>query len=64
MLPLPGASTSSRRPPGRAPPRSSAAARPSATRPRPERSTQAAAPLAADELQDDHRAVIKDVLPT
>ncbi|MEV4428706.1 S1C family serine protease [Streptomyces sp. R-07] len=30
----------------------------------PERSTQAAAPLAANELQDDYRAVIKNVLPS
>ncbi|MGW6568375.1 S1C family serine protease [Streptomyces sp. NPDC054975] len=29
-----------------------------------ERSTQAAAPLVANELQDDYRAVIKDVLPS
>ncbi|WP_318211310.1 MULTISPECIES: S1C family serine protease [unclassified Streptomyces] len=32
--------------------------------PAPERSTQAAAPLAANELQDDYRAVIKNVLPS
>ncbi|KQX13114.1 signal protein PDZ [Streptomyces sp. Root431] len=32
--------------------------------PAPERSTQAAAPLAANELEDDYRAVIKDVLPS
>ncbi|MGW6396370.1 S1C family serine protease [Streptomyces sp. NPDC055103] len=32
--------------------------------PAPERSTQAAAPLAANDLQDDYRAVIKDVLPS
>ncbi|MEU6882779.1 trypsin-like peptidase domain-containing protein [Streptomyces sp. NPDC046712] len=32
--------------------------------PRGERSTQAAAPLAANELEDDYRAVIKDVLPS
>ncbi|MFF1510033.1 S1C family serine protease [Streptomyces sp. NPDC058326] len=32
--------------------------------PPPERSTQAAAPLAANELQDDYRAVIKNVLPS
>ncbi|MER5205395.1 trypsin-like peptidase domain-containing protein [Streptomyces sp. NPDC002825] len=30
----------------------------------PERSTQAAVPLAANELQDDYRAVIKNVLPS
>ncbi|MEU3478791.1 S1C family serine protease [Streptomyces sp. NPDC033754] len=32
--------------------------------PAPERSTQAAAPLAANELEDDYRAVIKNVLPS
>ncbi|WP_328945052.1 trypsin-like peptidase domain-containing protein [Streptomyces sp. NBC_00250] len=32
--------------------------------PAPERSTQAAAPLAANELQDDYQAVIKNVLPS
>ncbi|MEV7564122.1 S1C family serine protease [Streptomyces tanashiensis] len=30
----------------------------------PERSTQAAAPLAANDLEDDYRAVIKNVLPS
>lgn len=30
----------------------------------PERSTQAAAPLSANELQDDYQAVIKNVLPS
>ena len=32
--------------------------------PAPERSTQAAAPVAANDLQDDYQAVIKDVLPS
>ncbi|GAA3396444.1 S1C family serine protease [Streptomyces roseoviridis] len=32
--------------------------------PRAERSTQAAAPLVSNELQDDYRAVIRDVLPS
>ncbi|MFJ7985468.1 S1C family serine protease [Streptomyces sp. NPDC096351] len=32
--------------------------------PAPERSTQAAAPLAANDLEDDYRAVIKNVLPS
>ncbi|MFI9116324.1 S1C family serine protease [Streptomyces venezuelae] len=32
--------------------------------PAPERSTQAAAPLAANDLQDDYQAVIKNVLPS
>ncbi|MFB8082070.1 S1C family serine protease [Streptomyces sp. NPDC056013] len=32
--------------------------------PAPERSTQAAAPLAANDLEDDYKAVIKNVLPS